>query len=468
MSSKQTVGGGGSILLKLLILFLVVVLGYSVYFPGQQWNKQDRDLLIARERMDNLNQAGQLYVFFNRSFPQTMEELIFAIDTTFVEDASPFQFSYEPKSEVGKFIEMEKLEAQQLDGLGDPNLLAHSIDSLKALMRDSLLVTLEDTMRIDVFHITDLGLQNFMLTDSTSIERYHTLVFADMKPLYQGLGTDTLHLVSEMPIRTLPRKAGVASREYWAATNGLFEDLPQGGRFTRGDTVRQAVKNFSLTLPIDEISTCPSTLSAYEMRHVNKYSYKGDYLFQIDGEEGDLLSTDAHRHAFLNELKAEASDAIGNRFAQLTEEGIAAGDPTYQVPQDEKAAIVIEETLAQVATLRSGRRFVATGETFLIARSDSIDYFSADEKRETELFSPFQGAMAEQFTALLADSLVADLVNRTRFERDFQPVQVDTVGLAFYSPIIGDEIYTTGINRIFEVDPPENHGSIYNGTKSWE
>jgi hypothetical protein len=501
MSSSQETNKG-SLPLKLLIAFLVMVLGYSVFFPKQQWEQQGKDLALSRQRLDNLGQAGQLYVFFNRSFPGTMDELIAALDTTFVEEAPAFQFAIESKADANRLYTVKKLvdlgwaagsRLQEIppmysdDGLylGHPLLEDKTfeeievieaarlveLDSLQSLLRDSLLITLEDTMRIKNFSVLDLGLHSFMLADSSFVDRYHTQVFAKMKPLYEGLGSDTLHLISEKEIVTTRRRAGVTSREYWAATAGVFESIPgsvENARFTKGAEVRQALKNFSFTLPLETITLCPSTGLPYEMRHVNKYKYKGDYIFQVDGEEGDSISTIAQTHAFLNELKAEAADAIGARFAILTKAGIDAGNPTFQVSREEKATVVVEETMAVARELRSGRRFIAEGESFQIARSDSMVFYTDDEKRESELFAAYQGPMADQFELLLGDTLISDIVGKLRFTREFEPVQVDTVGLAFYSPITGDEVYTSGINRIFEVSPPENHGSVYNGTKSWE
>ena len=92
----------------------------------------------------------------------------------------------------------------------------------------------------------------------------------------------------------------------------------------------------------------------------------------------------------------------------------------------------------------------------------------AGSLREEVLFPEYQGATAEQFDLLLQRPEIQDLIARTRVVASYDTVAVDTVGLAWYSPIVGDEQYYTGIRHLFEVDPPQNHGSIYNGTKSWE
>ncbi len=439
MSSKKSVSGGGSILLKLLILVLVAILAYSVHSPRQQWKKQAADLALARERMDNLHNAAGQFFFFNRHFPETVDDLLSALDTTRVE-AQPYNFVYERKQ-----VELD------LEG-----------------NRDSMLVDADDTMRIRHFQWEDRGLENFLRPDSTFGEYYHTLIWADLKPLYEGLGTDTLHLVSDSPILVRKRGHGDHDRNLWVSTDRFFEALPDSSRFTAGRSVFQPVKNYSFTLPLDEVAECPATELPFDIQHVAKYKYRGEYQFTVDGEEGQELTTLARRQAFLNEVKNRASDAIGAAFSVLADSATAAGDEQYRIPDDLKKEIVVKETLVEARKVRSGEVLVAENDDFRIARADSIAYYSTRELSESILFPEYRAGTAAQFAAVMEEPDVQELLGRVRLTATFDSVGHDTVGVAVYSPITGEERYAEGIQRLFEVDPPENHGSIYNGSRSWD
>ncbi len=78
------------------------------------------------------------------------------------------------------------------------------------------------------------------------------------------------------------------------------------------------------------------------------------------------------------------------------------------------------------------------------------------------------GSQFQQHETLMGNGDIAALVASLRVNASLDTVKIDTVGTALYCPIEGDEVYLDGLMRIFEVDPPENHGFIYNGTTSWE
>jgi hypothetical protein len=462
MASTQKGFGGVSILLKLLIAALAAVLFYAVSFPRQQWDVHAADQELARERMSNLYNAGLQFYFFNKRFPLSIEEALQALDTTFVE-AAPFAFVIEQK------IDME-LAAEHQDLLeAEPSPERDSrLARVESLLRDSLLVTLEDTMRVAEFVFDDKGRRPHLRPDSSVATLYTTLIWARMKPLYEGLGSDTLYLLSEEPIQILRRKAGTLSRDLWAATSGRFLRRADETWFVKGPTVRQPVRNFSYTLPLDEIGTCPATGQPFRMKHINKYSYKGNWLFTVDGEEGDPLDSRVRQHSFLNEVKALAADGIGAAFAVLTDSAAAAGNEVYRVPEQERNAIVLRESLLAAGKIKTKQRLLAERDNSRVAGADSIDHYAADQIRAEILFPEYPAASAEQLDELLKQPEVRQIVERTRVVESYEPVKVDTVGLYFASPITGDEQYYTGLKHLFEVDPPENHGSIYNGTKSWE
>ena len=455
--SKKTSTGGGSILLKLLIVALAGVLVFTVYFSRQQWETNRLNTELARERMHNVEVAGLQYFYFHRVWPHTIDEIISSLDTCAVA-AAPYHFNYERKV----------LLPRDMSGF-----------------RDSVLISLEDTMRIDTLRWVHGQPENLVLPDSSVKSLYHTKVWAQFKPLFQGLQSDTLHLASDTPVSIYRRQMGAVGRDLWAATGGLFYPYPDSSRVSHGDTVMQLVKHFSFTQPLDEISTCPHTQKSFILKHVCRYAYKGEYLFTVDGEEGEPVTTLARKQAFMNELKSMASQAIGLRYQELADSAAAAGDAAYKVPDDLKVDILIEETLAAAAELREGQRIVAESEKTRTASganadpsvplleggapTDSVAYHTSDAFREGILFPEYNSPSAkEQFTRLMADSLVSGLLARLRVEASFDSVRVDTVGFAVYSPITGEEHYTEGILRLWEVDPPKNDGHIYNGLKSWE
>lgn len=462
MASTQKATGGGSIFLKLLIVVLAAVLVYAVAFPKRQWTKQAADLSLARARMENLYSAGLQFYYFNKRFPLSIEQMISSLDTTVV-NAAPFAFAIEPK------IDME-LAAQRADLLED-SLAAdreQRLAALDAVMRDSLLVTVEDTMRIAEFSFVDLGRQPVLRADSSRQELYSTLVWAEMKPLYEGVGSDTLYLLSEEPITVIRRKAGNLSRDLWASTGGVFLMRADGTWFAKGPTVSQPVRNYSYTLPLDEIGTCPATGKPFLMKHVAKYGYKGSWLFTVDGTEGRPIETRVQRQSFLNELKGLASNGIGAAQSLLADSAKNAGDEAYRVPPSVQSEIVVRESLLAAAKIKKNQRLLAERDNSRVAGADSIAYYTADAMREAVLFPEYQAATAEQFDMLLQRPEIQALIARTTVVPSYDTVKVDTVGLTWTSPIVGDEQYYTGFQHLFEVDPPENHGSIYNGTKSWE
>ncbi len=455
--SKKASTGGGSILLKLLIVVLAGVLVFTVYFSKSQWETHQRDTQLARERMSNVEVAGLQYFYFHRVWPHTLDEIIGSLDTCVV-SAAPYRFN----------VERKVLLPRDLSGF-----------------RDSVLISLEDTMRIDTLRYAYGQPETLVLPDSSTKSLYHTKVWAQFKPLYEGLQSDTLHLVSDSEVKIFRRKMGTVGRDLWASTGGLFYPYPDSLRFSHGDTVSQPVKRFSFTQPLHEISTCPHTGKTFILKHICRYAYKGEYLYTINGDEGEVVTTLARKQAFMNELKSMASQAVGMRYQALADSAAAAGDAAYKVPEDLKIEILIEETLAAAATLRSGQRVISESEKTRTASGanadpsvplltggvpvDSVAYYTSDEFREDVLFPEYNSPVAkEQFTRLLADTLVAGLIGRLRVQPSFEAVRVDTVGFAVYSPITGDESYTNGILKLWEVEPPKNDGFIYNGLKSWE
>ncbi len=493
MASNKS--GGGSLVLKLLILVLIVVLGYSVHFPKQQWARQADDLALARDRMENLYNAANIYRHFNKTFPGSIGELVTALDTTVIPDAEPFSFSFDQKQDMDLLAEKQDLLAMELRTPEEDARLK----TLLATARDSLLITLDDTMRIDQFIVQDLGQRAYFFVDSLALAEqqaaeeeaakkrkrrdpvpeplpvptyeksyYTTLVFAGIKDLYHGMGTDTLYLLSENPITVVKRYETSISRDLWASTTGDFQPLPDGSRFARGAAVAQPVRNFSFTLPLDELSTCPATGNEFLMKHVAKYVYKGAYLFTLDGEEGEPLRTLARKQAFLNEVKGLASGEIGDIFKAIADSATAAGFTAFRVPPARQQAIIVEKTLERAATLKAGQELLADADNSIVAGVDSMAYYTDPELRENTLFAEYQDQTAKHFEAMLAVPAIDSLVSRVRLVAEFEDVRVDTVGVTIYSPITGDEVYTAGWQRIFEVAPPANHGFIYNGTRSWE
>jgi hypothetical protein len=294
-------------------------------------------------------------------------------------------------------------------------------------------------------------------------------IVAQVKPLYAGIGSDTLCLDSEHPITVIERKAGDLSRDLWASTQGKFIARPgTTSLFAAGPSARMPVKSYSLSLPLDEIGVCPTTKQPFLMKHVCKYGFKGAYRFTIDGAAGEPITTPGQQHAFLGALKDLASTAIGTVFGVLADSAMTAGNAQYRIPDETQVAVTVKETLALLPKLKPRQELVATADQSRVAGVDSLDYYTADALRTDLLFPEFQGKLAEPFNRLLADERIKDLVARVRMQPALDAVKVDTVGLAVYSPITGEEKYQRGLKRLFEVKPPENHGYIYNGTKSWE
>lgn len=487
--------GGGNIILKLLILVLIVVLGYSVQFPKKQWARQAEDLELARARMNNLYDAGNIFRHFNKRFPNSFEEMLAALDTTVIE-ADPFSFTIEQKQDMDVVAELQDLMALEARSPAEDERLA----VIQAGLRDSLLITLDDTMRIARFEVKDLGLVGYEYPDTEALaaraaaeaeaakkrrrrnapveelepvptiprQYYTTLVYAAMKPLYEGLGTDTLYLLSENPINVIKRYETPISRELWASTGGRFERRPDDAWFARGEVVSQPVSGFSFTLPMAGLNECPATGKPFVMKHVAKYKYKGAYLFTLDAAEGETLGTLARRQAFLNEVKGMASKEIGEIFSVLSDSATAAGNATFRVPAATQKKVIVEKTVAQLLKLKRRQQLLADAENTITAGIDSLEFYTDSTLREQTLFSEFQGQTAEHFAEMMKNPAVGELIDRVRVVPEFEEVKVDTVGLAIASPITGDEVYTSGWKRIFEVKPPENHGSIYNGTRSWE
>ncbi|MCB1047116.1 MAG: hypothetical protein KDC10_07910 [Calditrichaeota bacterium] len=430
MSGKNV--GGGSIFLKILIVLLIGVLYISVDLPSRQWKKQAADLKEARLRMENLNTAALQYLYFNRRFPKTYDDMKASLDTCILH-MPPVTFSYDDK---------------QLDP-DNP--------------RDSLLVSAEDTMRIQSFALSE----NLSRTLEDGRTLKHTMIWATMKPQYSALGTDTLHLYCEQPIIVKRRGAGARDFSLWASAPARF-DRAVGG-MTRGDSSFIKATDFSFSMNFDDIFTCPTTGKPFEFKHVAKYTYKGELLFELDGQEGQPVNARNQQEGFLSAVKTLVSNEVALRFQSLTDSAKAEGNETYQVPEDAKNQIVVSEILNRLNTLKPRQKFSLTSEKTQVARADSSDYFDNPAMAERTLFpETSDGSQGAQFKTLLASPAVQELLPRLVLDTRLEPVRIDTVGVAIYSPIVGNESYLSGWKKIFEVDPPENHGSIYNGTSSWE
>ncbi len=313
MAGKNT--GGGSILLKILIALLIVLLYFSVEIPSRQWKQQEKDLNLAHSRMQNLNTATLQYLYFNRTFPQSFEQLRSSLDTCML-NRPALSFNADPKQM-------------------NPDIA-----------RDSLLITAEDTMRIQGFEIRDAGRG----LSPDSMQKNHTLIWARMKPQYEGLGSDTLHLWSDSEIKAWERNYGDYDFSLWASSPSRFERY-----FSRGDSAEIAVERFSFSLPFDSIFTCPSTDEPMQMKHVAKYSYKGEYLFELGAEEGDPVNTLARQEAFFAAARTQVANEIATRFQTLTDSAKAAGSTSYQVPEAEKNKIVVAELKTWLATMKPVR-----------------------------------------------------------------------------------------------------------------
>jgi len=462
MASEQK-PSGGSWILKAVIAALIVILAYSIYFPSQQWKEQGRDEVLARQRLENLYNAGNLFYFLTKRFPTSIEEIVAVLDTAKV-DAEPAHFQIESKQNMNLLAEREDLQRVEFRSPEEDARLVQ----LETLIRDSLLVTLEDTMRIARFEVKDLGQRSIVGADGQSRNIHQTLVWGVMKELYEGVGTDTLYLTSEEPVTVIKRKAGDLSRDLWASTGATFLPRAEGGFFAPGATVKQEVKYFSLTLPLTEIGVCPTTDKPFRFKHVGKYSYKGTLNFQVDGTVGEPLATLPQKQAFLVALRDQASNAMGAIFGAMADSAMNAGDSQYRIPEDVKANITVRETLKILPSIKPGAVLGAAAEQAQIGGLDSLDVYSSEAMRASVLFPEYQGPEAAVFKTLLEDPGVQALVQRVRMQGAFEPVKVDTVGLAVASPITGEETYQSGWKRLFEVKAPGNHGQIYNGTKSWE
>lgn len=454
---------GGSWILKAVIAALIVILAYSIYFPSQQWKQQGRDEVLARQRMENLYNAGNLFFFLTKRFPTSIEEVVAVLDTARV-DAEPSHFEIESKQNMNLLAEREDLQRVEFRSPEEDARLVQ----LETLIRDSLLITLEDTMRIARFEWKDQGQRTFVGADGQSRTVHQTLVWGVMKPLFEGVGTDTLYLVSEEPVTVIKRKAGDLSRDLWASTGATFLPRADGGFFAPGATVKQPVKSFSLNLPLNEIGVCPTTGKPFVFKHVGKYTYKGTLNFQVDGTAGEALTTLPLKQAFLGALRDQASTAMGALFGAMADSAMKAGDTQYRIPEDVKTNITVRETLKILPSLKAGAVLSTAADQAQIAGLDSLDFYSSDAQRASLLFPEYQGPAATIFNKLLEDPGVQALVQRVRMQGAFEPVKIDTVGLAVASPITGTETYQSGWKRLFEVKAPANHGQIYNGTKSWE
>ncbi|MFA7331813.1 MAG: hypothetical protein WC326_12155 [Candidatus Delongbacteria bacterium] len=452
----------GSWVLKGIIAALIVILIYSIYSPNQQWKQQGRDEVLARQRMENLYNAGNLYFFLTKHFPKSIEEIVAVLDTARV-DAEPAHFEIEPKQNMNLLAEREDLLKVEYRSAQEEARLVQ----LQTLIRDSLLITLEDTMRIASFEVKDLGSRQALGADGTAKTIYQYRIWGQMKPLFAGIGSDTLCLDSEFPITVIKRKAGELSRDLWASTQGTFIPRADGSFFAPGQTVKQPVKSYSLSLPLTEIGVCPTTGKPFVLKHVGKFKYKGSYGFTVDGA-GEPLTTLAQKQAFLGALRDQASGALGAIFGAMADSAMKAGDTQYRIPDDVKTSITVRETLAVLPKIKPGMALAAAAEQSQIAGLDSLDFYTSDAKRGEILFPEFQGHAADAFSKLLEDAGVQGLVQRVKLQGAFEPVQIDTVGMAVVSPITGTETFQSGWKRIFEVNPPANHGQIYNGTKSWE
>jgi hypothetical protein len=430
MSGKNV--GGGSIFLKILIVVLIGVLYISVDLPSKQWKQQAADRKEARLRLQNLNTAALQYLFFNRRFPQTFEDIRASLDTC-VLHLPAISFSADDK---------------QLDA---------------EILRDSLLISAEDTMRIAAFDVEDAG----KITTADGRTLNHTRVWARMLPQYAALTTDTFHIYCEEPIKVWPRGGGVNDFSMWASAAARF-DRTLGG-MTKGDSCSIKVTDFSFSMAFDSIFTCPTTGKPFDFKHVAKYGYSGEYLFEVDGAQGSAVTTRGQQEGFLSAMKTLVANEVALQLQSIVDSAKTSGNLTFQVPEDRKNSIVNREVLARLASLKNGQKLSLTAEKTQIARADSADFFTANDFAETILFPQATGSGQEkQYDLLLADASVQAMLPRMKLNTMIAPVKVDTAGVALYSPIVGDESYLTGWKKIFEVDPPENHGYYYNGTSSWE
>jgi hypothetical protein len=461
MSKKQAYGGG-SIILKVLILCLIVILGYSVFSPKMQWSKQNSDEVIARERMTNLESAALLYFYLNHNFPQDVEELLAAIDTSSML-VDPVMFEFEEKQNM-----LIRAEYQDVFESDAPDREAELI-RLNGIMRDSLLVTLDDTLRIERFEYRNNGNQ-LVTVDEEEKNLYHLQVWAVVKDLYKGVGTDTLNLYSEEEINIIPRARGPLDRDIWVSTGGRFSKGADSSYFSPGELVMQPLKNYSFTLPLNELGNCPSNDHPVDFKHISKYSYKGEYLFEIDAEDGMELLSLAQKQIFLSQVKELVANPIGDRFTALTDSAKTAGDEEYKIEPGVAKVIIAEEVIKGIDKLKRRQKLLAEADFVITAGSDSIMYYTTEEIRLESLFSAYnpKSSFAQTAEILLADTSVVDLISRVRLTPAFEEVKVDTVGVAIYCPLSGEEQYLSGWQHIFEVSPAENHGEIYNNTESWE
>jgi hypothetical protein len=330
-------------------------------------------------------------------------------------------------------------------------------------LRDSLLISAEDTMRISAFKVEEAG----TITSADGRTLNHTRIWATTWPQYAALGSDTLHLYCEEPIIVQKRAGGIRDFSLWASAASRF-DRTLGG-MTKGDSSEIKVTDFSFSMAFDSIFNCPTTHKPFDFKHVAKYGYQGEYLFEVDGATGVELASKGHKESFMAALKTLVSNDVALKFQVLADSAKTAGNLTYQVPEDRKNQIIVKEVLGKVGTLKSGQKLSLIADKTQTARVDSASFYTGADFAERILFPEAQeGSLSKQFETLLADGSVQGLLPRVKVSAILAPVKIDTVGVAIYSPITGEESYMTGWKKIFEVDPPENHGSYYNGTSSWE
>lgn len=81
MAKMKDPYGKGSWILRIAILGLIFVLGYSIIYPRQLWEKEARNLELCRYRMSQLYHAELQYQRFNAAFIDTMDQLLAFVKT---------------------------------------------------------------------------------------------------------------------------------------------------------------------------------------------------------------------------------------------------------------------------------------------------------------------------------------------------------------------------------------------------
>ncbi len=427
-----------SYLYRALIVLLALLLVFTVRYPQQQWKEQAANRDMIRSKLEDISKMSFQHYFFHRYFTENLDSMI-------------------------AHIRYDSLRVMPMPVLWERKQVDLGMEGT----RDSLLIDFEDRFHGDTLRIIQ--------STPNQVD-----IVIEPKPLYVGIGTDTLRLVSADSIRMLHRVGGLAETAWWASTPLEFTSVT----VAHGDTILMPIVNYIFANPIDEITNTPLYHEEFELFNLLKLTYDGriDFLLEAEPLDTSLLVDEKTTLLFLdlfkNDLKEQYTELVTDLATRLREE---LENPDYELPRDSIVNIIegeMREAMAELAELpRAQRR--GSSQTYenqlttantLTFRADSLTHFK-EYVNVSETVFPLMLTpdMRNLYLKLLEDEAIHATLSRMRATTSFAVAKQDTVGQAVYAPIPESALTERSLlDRIFGVDLPEEHGSIYGGVKTWD